>query len=93
MNEIHDVIIIGAGPAGLTAGLYCAQAGLKVMALEKETLGGQIMNIEKIENYPGFSEGVPGPQLGHEMALQAMNYGLEINITEVIGLELKPREN
>jgi len=61
MDEIYNVIIIGAGPAGLTAGLYCTQAGLKVLALEKEVLGGEIMNIEKIENYPGFSKGVSGP--------------------------------
>lgn len=89
MNEIYDVIIIGTGPAGLTAGLYCAQAGLKALALEKETLGGQIMNIEKIENYPGFPEGVSGPELGQAITLQAMNYGLEISIAETLGLELK----
>ena len=51
MQEVYDVIIIGAGPAGLTAGLYCTQAGLKVLALEKETLGGQVMNIEKIGDH------------------------------------------
>jgi len=88
MDEVYDVTIIGAGPAGLTAGLYCAQAGLRVVALEKETLGGQIMNIEKIENYPGFADGVSGPQLGQEMTMQAMNYGVEIKLAEVVGLEL-----
>jgi len=82
MNEIYDVIVIGAGPAGLTAGLYCAQAGLDSLALEKETLGGQIMNIEKIENYMGFPEGVPGPELGQAMTVQAMNYGVELKIGE-----------
>ena len=48
MNGIYDVIVIGAGPAGLTAGLYCVQAGLKVTALDKTALGGQVLNIEKI---------------------------------------------
>ncbi len=86
MSEAYDVIMIGAGPAGLTAGLYCTQAGLKVLALEKGTFGGQIMNIEKIENYPGFSDGVLGAELGQAMMLQAMNYGLEIQMAEVQGL-------
>jgi thioredoxin reductase (NADPH) len=92
MSDLYDVIIIGAGPAGLTAGLYCVQAGLRVLALERETPGGQLMNIEKIENYPGFSEGVSGPELGQKMALQAMNYGLEFNIAEVRGLKLESRD-
>jgi len=87
MHGNYDVIVIGAGPAGLTSGLYCAQGGLKVLALEKETIGGQITNIEKIENYPGFSEGVAGSQLRQAMALQAMNYGLEIKIDEVQGID------
>lgn len=91
MSGEYDVVIIGAGPAGLTAGLYCAQAGLKVVALERETPGGQLMNIEKIENYPGFADGVGGPELGQMMALQAMNYGLEFNIAEVTGIEVKSK--
>lgn len=88
MTEPCDVIIIGAGPAGLTAGIYCAQAGLNVVILERETTGGRLLNIEKIENYPGFAEGVPGAQLGQTMVLQAMNYGVGLNIAEVTGLEL-----
>jgi thioredoxin reductase (NADPH) len=92
MRDLYDVVIIGAGPAGLTAGLYCAQAGLRVMALERETPGGQLMNIEKIENYPGFSDGVSGPELGQMIAMQAMNYGLEFNIAEVSVLEIESEE-
>jgi thioredoxin reductase (NADPH) len=92
MSDLYDVVIIGAGPAGLTAGLYCAQAGLRVMALERETPGGQLMNIEKIENYPGFSDGVSGPELGQTIAIQAMNYGLEFNIAEVSALEFESEE-
>ncbi len=90
MGELYDVIIIGAGPAGLTAGLYCVQAGLRALALEKETMGGQIMNVEKIENYPGFAEGISGAELGQAMVLQAMNYGLAIEFAEIQGLELGP---
>ena len=92
MSDLYDVIIIGAGPAGLTAGLYCAQAGLRVLALEREAPGGQLMNIEKIENYPGFSDGVSGPELGQMIAMQAMNYGLELNIAEVTGLEFESKD-
>jgi thioredoxin reductase (NADPH) len=88
MSEVYDVVIVGAGPAGLTAGLYCAQAGLKAVALEGESLGGQVMNIEKIENYPGFAEGVSGPELGQAMTMQAMNYGLELKIAHATGLEI-----
>jgi thioredoxin reductase (NADPH) len=91
MSEGYDVIIIGAGPAGLTAGLYCAQAGLKVVALEGESLGGQVMNIEKIENYPGFAEGVSGPELGQAITMQAMNYGLELKIAQATGLEIESK--
>lgn len=90
MNTVYDVIIIGAGPAGLTCGLYCAQAGFKVAVLEKESLGGYIVNLDKVENYPGFAEGVAGAELGQAMASQAMNYGAEIQFGEVQGLEIGP---
>ena len=91
MSEGYDLIIIGAGPAGLTAGIYCAQAGLKVVVLERETIGGQLLNIEKIENYPGFADGISGSQLGQAMALQAMNYRVQLNMAEVTGLELNSK--
>ena len=84
---MYDLIVIGAGPAGLTAGLYCAQGGFKVLVLEQETIGGQIINIEKIENYPGFVDGISGPQLRQAMANQAINYGVEIKIAEVKEIE------
>jgi len=58
------------------------------VALEGESLGGQVMNIEKIENYPGFAEGVSGPELGQAMTMQAMNYGLELKIAHATGLEI-----
>ncbi len=89
MEQSHDVIIIGAGPAGLTAGLYCAQAGFTVVALEKEKLGGQILDVEKIENYPGFAEGISGAELGTAMFTQAMNFGVTLDLSEVEGVDLK----
>jgi phytoene dehydrogenase-like protein len=66
---IYDVIIIGAGPAGLTAALYCAQANLRVLAIERLTMGGKILDVERIENYPGFADGVNGAELGGSIVL------------------------
>lgn len=86
--ESWDVIIIGAGPAGLTAGLYAARAGLRTLTLEKEGWGGKIANIDLIENYPGFEEGVSGAELAQKMMAQAMKVGVEFELTEVTGIEL-----
>lgn len=88
MDEVYDVVIIGAGPAGLTAGLYCAQAGLKTLALEREVLGGKVANTDKIENYPGFGEGISGAELGAQMLLQAAQFGLAIELAAVESLEM-----
>ncbi len=73
-----DAIIIGGGPAGLTAGIYLSRGNWRTLLLEKEGYGGYIMNIEMIENYPGFAEGVIGSQLGMEMMEQARKYGVEM---------------
>jgi thioredoxin reductase (NADPH) len=82
MND-YDVIIIGGGPAGLSAGLYAARAGLKSVLLERGNFGGQIVNARLVENYPGFAEGISGMELGEFMRRQATKYGLETTITEV----------
>ena len=82
-----DVIIVGGGPAGLTAGLYLCRAGQRVIVLEKANLGGQIKNIGRIENYPGFSDGVSGAQLAAEMISQASKHGVKFEIAEVTGIE------
>jgi len=82
MNN-YEVIIIGGGPAGLTAGLYAARAGLKSLLLEHGVFGGQIVNARLVENYPGFPEGISGTELGEFMHRQATKYGLETIITEV----------
>ena len=89
MNTDYDVIIIGSGCAGLAAGLYTSRAGLRTLMLEKETLGGELMNRQLIENYPGFGTGVQGPELGSAMLEQAVNFGAEIEFGEVTGLESK----
>ncbi len=82
MDAIYDVIIIGSGPAGLTAGLYTSRAKLNTLVLEKETMGGELMNRDMIENYPGYAGGVSGPELGSNMLKQVMDYGTEIQLAE-----------
>jgi thioredoxin reductase (NADPH) len=82
----YDVIIIGGGPAGLTAGLYTSRAGLKSLLLERGMLGGQMVNATVVENYPGFPEGITGSDLGSLMHRQAASYGLEVVTAEVTGV-------
>ncbi|MGD9110197.1 MAG: FAD-dependent oxidoreductase, partial [Phycisphaerales bacterium] len=76
-KETYDCIIIGAGPAGLAAALYTARDRLKTLMLEKFMPGGQIVNTDRIENYPGF-EKVDGPELIMKMQKQAENFGAEL---------------
>jgi thioredoxin reductase (NADPH) len=85
----YDLVIIGAGPAGLTAGLYAARARMKVLLLEKAVPGGQIIVTDWIENYPGFPEGISGYDLAEKMKKQAEDLGLEIETAEVHGLNLE----
>jgi len=82
----YDVIIIGGGPAGLTAGLYTSRAGLKSLLVERGMLGGQMVNATLVENYPGFPEGIAGSELGSLMHRQAVKYGLEVITAEVTGV-------
>ena len=83
-----DAIIIGGGPAGLTAGLYLSRARRRTLLLDKDTPGGYIRNIGLIENYPGFTDGVSGAGLATQMVGQAIKSGLQIESAVVTGLEL-----
>jgi len=82
----YEVIIIGGGPAGLTAGLYTSRAGLKSLLVERGIFGGQIVNATMVENYPGFPQGISGAELGSLMHQQAVKYGLEVVTAEVTGI-------
>jgi thioredoxin reductase (NADPH) len=82
----YEVIIIGGGPAGLTAGLYASRAGLKSLLVERGIAGGQIINATLVENYPGFPQGISGAELGSLMHQQAVKYGLEEVTAEVTGI-------
>lgn len=84
----YDVVIIGGGPAGLTAGIYAKRAGLSALLVEKYAPGGQIMITDWIENYPGFPDGLAGYELTMKMEQQAKNFGLEFKTGDVESLEI-----
>ncbi len=85
----YEVIIIGGGPAGLSAGIYTARARLSSLLIERGLVGGQIVNAERLDNYPGFPGGISGTKLAELMEEQATKYGLETAIAEVTGIELR----
>jgi thioredoxin reductase (NADPH) len=87
-EEIHDVIIIGGGPAGLTAGIYTSRARNLTLLIEKLGMGGQASITDKIENYPGFIEGISGPELIHNMEEQAKSFGVRTVFEEVTRVEV-----
>ena len=87
---IHDVVIVGSGPAGYTAAIYAARAQLNPVILAGSvTAGGALMNTTEVENYPGFIEGIMGPELMNQMQEQAERFGAEIRYEDVTALELE----
>jgi thioredoxin reductase (NADPH) len=89
---MEDLIIIGGGPAGLTAGLYAARSRLKTLLIEKLSPGGQVLLTDSVENYPGFPDGISGFELVDRMRRQAENFGLAIRSQEVTRLNLLPKK-
>ncbi len=83
---MYDIVIVGAGPAGLTAAIYALREEKKVVILEKETIGGKITSSSKIENYPGFKS-ISGMDFANNLYEQVINLGGEINIEEVLSIE------
>lgn len=88
-ENLFDVAVIGAGPAGLTAGMYAARAGLSVGVFERISPGGQLAQTEHIENYPGFAEGAGGFELAWHMKEQADRFGVQHVAEEVVAAELE----
>ena len=86
-SDIHDLIIIGGGPGGLTAGIYAMRAALKTVLIEMAAPGGQVNNSDSVENWPG-DEHISGAELAMKFALHAQSYGLETRSSEV--MELTP---
>ncbi|EFW27119.1 thioredoxin-disulfide reductase, partial [Actinomyces sp. oral taxon 171] len=87
---IHDVVIVGSGPAGYTAAIYAARAQLTPVVLAGSvTAGGALMNTTEVENYPGFIEGIMGPELMNQMQEQAERFGTDIRYEDVTALELE----
>jgi thioredoxin reductase (NADPH) len=93
MGKIYQVVIIGGGPAGLTAGLYCARSRFNTLLIERGVIGGQITNAERVDNYPGFPKGISGIELGRLIHEQATSYGLETLLDEVTKVVPGQRHN
>lgn len=88
MANEYDIIIIGGGAAGFTAGMYAARDRCSALVVERFSAGGQVLNCEHIENYPGFPDGVAGYSLGPTLQQQATNWGVEMKLAEVQSLRL-----
>jgi thioredoxin reductase (NADPH) len=91
LSDVRDVIIIGGGPAGYTAALYAARANLKPLVIEGFNWGGQLMITSDVENYPGYAEGVLGPQMMTEFRAQAEKFGTEFLTDDVTRVDFSER--
>ena len=87
----YDVIIIGAGPAGYTAGIYCARARYETLIISGVLPGGQLVNTTEVENYPGFAQGIMGPDLMTDMRAQTERMGATIVSDEVVNVDFRQK--
>ena len=92
MRDVYDIVIIGGGPSGLTAGIYACRSRMKALVVERMACGGQVLIADTIENFPGFPDGIKGAELAEWMSKQAEHFGLKTETAEAEGIVMKKSE-